>query len=109
MPIGTRKVENGLKNKGFVKKNGSHKSLRYIASDGTATSILTHYSHRARGKDVKDGELGAMARQCKISARQFRDLVDCTLTVEDYEEMLRVRGYLELETEPKDSRRRQPK
>ena len=81
-----------LQNKGFVKKNKDHKTFRYIMLDGTGTSIFTHYSHGSSGRDVNDGVLGAMARQCRISSKQFRQLVECPLKRDAYEELLRESG-----------------
>ncbi len=88
MPLKTKEIESGLLRKGFEKKNKDHKTLRYVTIDGVRTSVITHYSHGSSGKEVYDGEISAMARQCKISNRKFKQLVDCKLTREAYEELL---------------------
>ena len=98
MPIPNREIQSGLRRKGFVQKNKGHKTLRYIASDGTRTSIFTHYSHGSGGRDVKDRVIGMMARQCKISTKQFRQLVGCPLTIQAYEELLCQRGVLQIQS-----------
>lgn len=94
MPLQTRHVESRLINKGFEKRNKSHKTLRYVTSSGVRTSIITHYSHGASGKEVHDGEVGAMARQCKVSTSQFKQLVSCALAREEYEALLLKQGDL---------------
>ena len=94
MPLQTRRVESGLINKGFQKKNRNHKTLRYVASSGIRTSVFTHYSHGALGKEVRDGEVGTMARQCKVSTNQFIRLVSCELGREEYEALLLKKGVL---------------
>ena len=95
MPLPNGKIQSGLQKKGFVKKDRSHKTFRYIALDGTQTSVFTYCSHGPRRRDVKDGVIGAMARQCKISTKQFRQLVGCPLAREKYEELLCKCGILE--------------
>lgn len=88
MALSKRKIEKGLKDKGFRKKNKDHVTFRYIASDGTETSIFTHCSHGAGGNDVQDWVIAKMAKQCKISVNEFKDLVDCPLSTEEYEKRL---------------------
>ena len=93
MPIGT--LRSGLEAKGFVRKNKAHKVMTYVTRGGVRTSVITHHSHGASGKDVDDGVVGAMARQCKLTARQFRDLVKCDLSREEYERLLVEGGFME--------------
>lgn len=95
MPLKTRAVEAGLSSKGFVKRNKHHKTMRYVTSDGIRTSVITHYSHGASGRQVLDRDVSAMARQCKISTKQFKQLVSCELTREAYECLLRERGIVD--------------
>ncbi len=95
MALSKRKIENSLENKGFRKQNRDHITFRYITSDGTETSIFTHCSHGASGQDIQDGVIGAMARQCKISVNQFKQLIACPLTIEEYEKLLCQCGVLE--------------
>lgn len=94
MAFSKRKIEKGLNEKGFRKKNKDHVTFRYIASDGTETSIFTHCSHGASGNDIQDWVIAKMARQCKISPSQFKNLIICPLSIRDYEELLRQCGVL---------------
>lgn len=95
MPVANRTLRSGLEAKGFVRKNKKHKVLSYVTESGVRTSVITHYSHGADGKEVADGVISAMARQCHLSSRQFRDLVDCALSQREYESLLLERGIIE--------------
>ena len=90
MPLQTRVVKSGLLRKGFEEQEGKHKTLRYITTDGTPTSVVTHLSHGSSGKEIQDWVISKMAGQCRVSTRQFKQLVDCTLSSEDYEALLPV-------------------
>lgn len=94
MPMPTRVINSGLQNKGFVKENKNHKVFRYIAEDGTKTSIFTQVSHGPSGRDVHDNIIRKMAKQCQISTDQFKDLVCCPFERKEYEEKLRDSGAL---------------
>ena len=98
MALSKRTIEKGLRKKGFRKQNKDHITFRYITSDGTETSIFTHCSHGAGSKDIQDGVIGLMAKQCKITANQFKDLIDCPLSVKEYEELLCQCGVLQLKS-----------
>jgi hypothetical protein len=45
-------------------------------------------------QECDDYILGKMAKQLKLTRRQFDDLIDCTMTAESYLDMLR--GYGEI-------------
>ncbi len=62
--------------------------MTYVTESGAETTVFTYFSHRAGGKDVSAGEIGSMARQCRITTKQFRALVECTLSRTEYEEIL---------------------
>ena len=94
MPMTTRKIESSLQKKGFIKEDKKHRIFRYIAEDGTKTSIFTHTSHGRSGEVVHDGIISTMAKQCKISAIQFKRLVLCSFKRKQYEKKLRNNGAL---------------
>ncbi len=95
MPMAIRTLRSGLEAKGFVRKNKSHKVMSYVTEGGVRTSVITHYSHGASGNDVHDGVISAMARQCQLSTQQFKDLIDCDLSREEYERLLFEGGFIE--------------
>ena len=92
MPKSKREVEAGLTGKGFVRRPGDHNFFVYFTLDGQQTNITTKTSHGGRGKDIQDGLLAAMGRQCRLSRKEFIDLVDCPLSRTEFEELLKTRG-----------------
>jgi hypothetical protein len=53
----------------------------------------TKTSHGSGG-DISDDLLARMAKQCGVTKGQFLKLVDCPLTRQEYEELLRAAGRL---------------
>ena len=90
MPRPRRTVMSALVRKGFAAAEGDHPYYIYHTADGRKTLAKTKVSHS--GKDIADPILGMMARQCKLTAPQFRNLVDCPLSREAYEDILREQG-----------------
>jgi len=99
MQLDKRKVENGISSKGFRIDNTKHCHSIYYTTEGLRTSIKTHTSHGAKGP-VNDFLIAQMARQCKLQKLQFVDLVNCPLSREAYEDILREQKYISLQ-EPK--------
>ena len=90
MPRPRRSVMAALERKGFAASEGDHTYYIYHTADGRKTLAKTKVSHS--GKDIADKVLGMMARQCRLTAPQFRDLVDCPLSREAYEGILKAQG-----------------
>jgi hypothetical protein len=93
MPKDKRDVETGLLNKGFQQQPGDHNYFVYVALDGKKALVKTKTSH-GRGFDISDSLLGMMARQCALPRAQFLKLIECPLSREDYEVVLRREGKL---------------
>ena len=84
----TRKeIEKGLLNKGFVKVDTHHHRFIYQTITNERTAVFTKTSHSHT--DLSNDMIGQMARQCRLSRKQFDALIDCSLTREAYEEQLR--------------------
>lgn len=90
MPKPRRTVMAALVRKGFASSEGDHTYYIYHTLDGRKTLAKTKVSHS--GKEVPDPVLGMMARQCKLTVHEFRDLVDCPLSREQYEAILARKG-----------------
>lgn len=90
MPRPRRAVMSALERKGFASSEGDHTYYIYHTADGRKTLAKTKVSHS--GKEICDAVLGMMARQCKLTAPQFRDLVDCPLSRTAYEGILKSQG-----------------
>ena len=88
MTLKRRKVEAALKRKGFEKGEGRHSYFIYHTRQGVKTSVWTMTSHGSSGADISDPLIALMARQCRISKKKFEQLVDCSLSQEEYEELL---------------------
>jgi len=82
-------IETSLQKKGFKREihKKNHIVFRYFSSDGKKRRIITLLSHS--GKSIGDPLLSQMARQCKLSKKEFLNLVDCTLNGPEYEEILK--------------------
>lgn len=82
----TRDIQRSLCKKGFELDQNNHNKLNYRI-DGKKTRIRTLYSH---GKsEVGEGLIGAMARETRLSVADFRKLVECTLSKEEYYELVK--------------------
>mgnify|MGYP001767489068 FL=1 len=89
-----RDVEAGLRNKGFQQQpRGDHNYFVYVALNGKKALAKTKTSH-GRGFDIDDSLLGKMAQQCILTRPQFLKLIECPLSREAYEVILRQEGKL---------------
>lgn len=79
--------------KGFLLSESRHQRLRYYSLCGDKTNLVTLMSHSS-SRDVDDRLLAKMARQLHLTRRQFDDLVDCTLSQDIYEAMMRRGGFI---------------
>lgn len=86
MPRPARDVMSSLLSKGFVLRENDHAFL-HLYVDGKKTAIFTKISHGE--KEIGDNLLSLMARQVKLSSKQFRNLVDCPMSEQDLIDHLR--------------------
>ena len=84
-------VVRNLIKKGFEQDERAHPYLCYVRSDGLRTSIRTKVSHGSKS-DITTGLVSAMARQCHITTQQFKQLAECTLDRQQYEQLLTIGG-----------------
>ena len=91
MPKGARVVIAGLERKGFQRRENDHTFLQLWMA-GRKTAIYTKVSHGE--KEIGDKLLGAMARQICLTRRQLLELVDCSMSAEDYIHVLRADGHI---------------
>jgi hypothetical protein len=85
VPLRTRDVVSALKKKGFRETDRDHKCY-FFWHDGRKTAIWTKISHS--DPEIHDGNCGHMARQIRLSRKEFNRFVECALTAELYLEML---------------------
>jgi len=95
MPLDRRAVEKGLAEKGFRRVEGDHAFFVYYSEGGKKSPVRTKTSHGSSHRDIADGLVSQMARQCKLSVQEFKDLVACPLTRPAYEAKLREHGLID--------------
>ena len=93
MPHRTRAVTAALLAKGFLQIGSKHRRYRYHTLDGVRTGVHTVMSHGSR-REIDDSLLAAMARQVRLSRREFDELVRCPMSQSRYEGLLARRGHL---------------
>lgn len=87
MPRKSRDVQRGLIAKGFDWHDSRHRRFVYVMRDGIPTRVRTVTSHGGN-RDISDSLLATMARQCRVTRREFDQLIDCSMSREQYEELL---------------------
>lgn len=87
MPRKHKDIRSSLTAKGFEEdSSGHHIFFVYVDKEGKKTSIRTKMSHSKGGSDVSDPLLSVMARQVRISNTDFKNLVDCPLDRDQYDQ-----------------------
>jgi hypothetical protein len=89
-----RDIEAALTGKGFTRREGDHHYFVYMTVQGQKSRAHTKTSHTPKMKEISDGLLGQMAKQCGLTKLEFLDLVDCPLSREAYEALLQKRNKL---------------
>lgn len=83
-----------LKRKGFTEP--SNKSKDHIRLEfwhgGKLTRAKTKLSHNKQ--DINDYLISAMSKQICLTKKQFIEFSKCTLSKEQYEEILKLQGFL---------------
>jgi hypothetical protein len=95
MPLERRVVEASLTKKGFTRVEGDHAFFIYYSSSGKKSPVRTKTSHGTGHRDIGDGLIAKMARDCRITTGEFRDLIACPLSREQYETKLLALGLVE--------------
>ena len=87
---GFHDIDSALIKKGFTKtKDGDHIRYYLYDRDAGATLAQTKMSHGT--KIIGAPLIAQMARQLHLSKTQFLELIDCTLTEEQYRAILQNR------------------
>ena len=88
MPLERRDIEESLVKKGFKRTEGDHSFFTYHALNGQKAGVWTKTSHGTKYKTLSDSLVSAMAKQCGVSVKEFRDLAACPLTQQQLEDSL---------------------
>ena len=86
MPKKVRDIISDLQRKGF-RSQENDRTFLHLWVGGKKTPVWTKRSHGE--KEIGDRLLGLMARQLRVTRREFNDLVDCPLSEDEYVRMLR--------------------
>lgn len=81
--MATRKnynIAKSLERKGFKETQSSHARLTFYV-DGKKSSVFTFISHGK--KEISDELMHKMARQVRLSYKQFCGVVDCSISGDD--------------------------
>ena len=73
MALNKSDIESGLKKKGFFIANTDHERFIYKTRDGATTTVRTKLSFGSK-KDVDEGLIHLMAKQCQLNKKEFQDL-----------------------------------
>ena len=75
-----KEIDKSLRKKGFRRETeGKHIHYFFPGSEGKKSGIGTLMSHGMGGTAIGSPLLGLMARQLRLTKKQFLDLIDCTL------------------------------
>lgn len=90
------KVAGALCSKGFLYLEKDHHRFIFHTSSGEKTKIFTKMSKGTSHKSISKNIFKLMAKQCYLSNAEFKDLLDCPLSREDYERLLKDRGVIRI-------------
>ncbi len=96
MPIKKRDFERAAKNKGFLQiRRGDHIFYRFKDHERKIVdSIHTKVSHGGNG-DISESLLSKMYKQMMFTTKaDLQNYIACTVTEDEYREMLRSKGYI---------------
>ena len=96
------KIQRSLRKKGFKETEArKHTSYKYVTLDGASSDIMTILSRGTGYKEIGNGLLSDMAKQCHLGKEDFLRLIDCVMEQKEYEQHL----IKEKKIPPKQSRR----
>ncbi len=83
--------KSALERKGFKLENTDHHRYRLYDENGKKTQITTKISHghSKSHREIGDSLINSMKKQLHLNKTQFLDYVKCTLSKEEYYEILR--------------------
>jgi hypothetical protein len=88
------KIEAALLKKGFSKREGAKHTILTFTHQGLTTPIYTKLSRGSGYKKVGDSLLSLMSKQTRLNKMQFLALIDCTISGQDYLDILHSSGFI---------------
>lgn len=87
-----RRIASALESKGFT-GDETHHRMFWLVVEGRRRGIRTYVSHSIR--EYGDRLLSAVARQMKLRRSELDAFVQCSMSGEEYVDLLRQRGHLQ--------------
>ena len=81
-------VSAALQKKGMEPREGDH-HIMFSKKVGGVTTLITRISRSHN--EISNRNAGKMANQCALQLREFWSLVDCTLSEEQWDQLIRQR------------------
>jgi thiamine monophosphate kinase len=86
MPISKRKLTKCLEKKFHFAEEAGSKHEKYVLRVGNRKAAMTFFSRSHT--DISDGLLSKIARQLGVDSKTLLEMVDCTVSNEDYLRLL---------------------
>lgn len=93
MPLARSDIERALQRKGFTYRSGDHRYY-FFEHEGLTRAVFTKVSHGTKYKTLATPLVLKMAKQLRLTKKQFMALVDCSMTQEQYVAHLTQLGFL---------------
>ena len=94
MAHNARDVDAALRRKGFVvREQKRYRRYFFYTRDGSRSGVSTSMSRGSR-RGIGRRLAGFMASDCKLTNRELDRLIDCSMSREDYEELLVEGGWV---------------
>ncbi len=92
MNLERAKVQENLPRKGFLETDDRKHIFYHLHHEGKKTHIRTQVSHGSKYKVLGDDLVSKMARQCKLTTKNFIGLAECNVSQADYIRLLKEAG-----------------
>lgn len=84
------KIQSSLRRKGFEEDvSRRHIVYEYQTLNGNESGISTYISHGSKSKDVSKKLCAQMAKQCKLTTKDFGRLINCDMNQDEYENKIK--------------------
>jgi len=97
MPVKKDAFGKAVIQKGFREfRNGDHIYYRFVQPDGEVDPLIKTKISHGSGKEISDDLLSMMSRQMMFDKKaDLMKFIECTLSDEDYYEILVLKGFAE--------------
>lgn len=79
-----RIIIQNLKSQGFKEERDRYYIVLKFSNKGAYAGIRTKLSHSSKFAEIDEEQISRMAKQCKVTKKQFVGLVECTVSQAGY-------------------------